>query len=176
MNRQLSLLISLTIMILFILLYISATYYTKQYDLGLYGLWEAELKFKEEAGLDSMYMLIGPPNGDYNQYINPLGSNIRIRIIARADGKSLINETLKSTISKSLTDLTTIKKYKVDFGTSVRAIPPVVKFVFDPITGYLVIRDDKKVYFKLFKKNEASMFLSMGDEQQPANDDDISPL
>ena len=139
-------------------------------DCGLYGLWEAELQFKESANLDSMYLLIGAPKGCATSPIGYYGANCMIKAIIRADGETLSNTITNANLRRTSINPSAKQHYSVRLAKPINAIPRQIKFVYDPITNLLIIRDKKTIYAKLYKKPEASAFLAFGDSDTEDED------
>lgn len=133
-------------------------------DCGLYGLWEAELKFKESANLDSMFLLIGAPKGCPTNSIGFLGDKCMVKAIIRADGATLSNETVCAKLRRKSFVPCSTQKYDISFDKPINSIPKNILLVYDPITNLIVLRDNKKIYAKLYKKSEASAFIAFGDD------------
>ena len=155
----------ISILIIILLLAVLVVTLNKQ-DCGFYGLWEAELKFKESANLDSMYLLIGAPKGCATSPIGYHGANCMIKAIIRADGETLSNITTNANLRRTSVNPSANQHYAVKLAKPINAIPRQMKFIYDPITNLLIIRDKKIIYAKLYKKPEASAFLAFGDDSE----------
>lgn len=150
------------IIILFLLFVSSAL---DRQDCGIYGLWEAELKFKESANLDSMFLLIGAPNGCAKNSIGFLGNKCMVKAIIRADDTTLSNEVVCAKLRRTSVMPCSTQQYNISFDKPINSIPKNVLLVFDPIANMIVVRDRKKIYAKLYKKPEASAFIAFGEDE-----------
>lgn len=137
-------------------------------DASLYGFWEVDGEFADQAHLDSLYIFIHPPNGDASKSLGLTGANVNLYMLLKADGESKVNQVIDTRISRRSMRSDTIQKYVFDFGAPVSIIPQVVICDFDPVTQMLILRDSKKTYARLFKRPEISYYC-IGDSESSSN-------
>lgn len=141
-----------------------ATYYRAMgdTDAGLYGFWEVDGDYADEAHLDAMYMYIGSPNGDHAQSLGLSGNDLSIYMFLKADSAILFNKTVKSHVSRRNVRLDAIQKYAIDFEAPVSIIPKSIVAEYDPVTQMLILRskDSKQTFARMFKKPEISFYCT----------------
>ena len=148
------------------------TYYRAMGDIdtSLFGFWEVDSDFADEAHLDAMYMYISPPVvkrggvpvADSTQSLGVSGSDLSIYMFLKADCAVRFNKTVKSRIARRNVRLDTIQKYTIDFETPVSIIPKSIVAEYDTVTQMLILRshDSKQTYARMFKKPEISFYCT----------------
>lgn len=141
-----------------------ATYYRAMgdSDASLFGFWEVDSDYADEAHLDAMYMYISPPDGDPSQSLGILGKDLSIYMFLKADSAVRFNKTVKTHISRRNVRLDTIQKYALNFETPVSIIPKNIIAEYDSVTQMLILRsrDSKQTYARMFKKPEISFYCT----------------
>jgi hypothetical protein len=150
--------------IIVIIVYYLATLNVDTYEQYMYGLWTADDDFCADACISSMLLFIGEPCSGWTSVTRPC-----YLIIADNITSQLFDMQYRTgwggMVVGTYTVTATVKFENSDaFGVGDKP----VEFVFDMPRGVLTIRDDDRIYGKLYKQNDISNLLAVGEQEVPA--------
>jgi hypothetical protein len=146
-----------------------------QHDKGVYGMWAADAKFMEKAGLDSLYIYITPPKGNADSRICMTGTTCPVYVVIKSGGITKHNGMVKTSIRRTSIMPNCVATYKANFGKEIDILPRRVSMKVDHVNNMLVLYSKNTMYAKLFKKPESSFYCKVqSDDQQSADSDSDS--
>lgn len=163
MHVNLRIVVAVCIIIIILLLH-TCVDTLHQGDGGIYGFFEVDTKFKEKSGLDTMYLFISPPKSDANQSIGIIGAICPVYVLIKADDKIMVNEVIKTSIRRTSFMPNALYSYSLDFGKKIGILPRYVTAKYDQISCMLVLRSEKTMFARMFKKPEASFYCHVQPE------------
>ena len=165
---------ALMVVIIFTLIYLVADTMS-QIDACLYGFWAADDEFKKSAGIDSMFIYIGPPHNDMNRSIGFRGTTCPIWVVIKSDGAVKLNKMVSAKVRRTSYLPNSTTSYTTNHGEEMgNIIPQTVQYKHDPVTNMLIISGGTNMYGRLFKKPEPSFFCSATPNQLSAESDEAT--